>query len=132
MPESEIPDDEVVYHRVPPGKDWFAPPDRVSSLNFKLRPGEIGISVYRASIVDVRGVLNKPGAIPGSGVSQATVGQIRAARDKKGTPLELDVVPVDDEDDPGHAEIRGPRLHQDAKVAAKVLKEVFTLTQAPS
>ncbi len=131
MSENAIPDDEVVYHRIRPGEDYFEPPDRISSFNFKLRPDELGISVYRASVVDVAGVLNRPNAIPGSGVSQATVRQIRAARDKKGNLLFLDVVAVNDENDLGHAEIRGPVLRQRPKIAAKALRDLFRLVEPP-
>ena len=131
MSESAIADDEVVYHRIPPGKDYFEPPDRISSFNFKLRPDELGISVYRACFVDVAGVLNKPSAIPGSRVSHATVRQIRAARDKKGELLLLDVVAVNDENDTGHAEIRGPILRQRPKIAAKALRDLFKLAEPP-
>ena len=130
MPERTIADDEVLYRRIPPGEDWFEPPDQISSLNFKLRPNELGISVCRAITVDVAEVLSKPGAIAGSRVAQVTVGQIRDARDSKGNPLHLDVVSVNDENDPGHAEIRGPVLGTHAKIAAKALKKLFTLAKS--
>ena len=132
MSEGTISDDEVLYRRIPPGAPWFEPPDRISSFNFKLRPEEFGISVYRARLVDAVGVLNKPGAIPGSRVAQATVRQIRAAQDNKGNPLRLDVVPVSDENDPGHAEIRGAVLRQNPKSAAKALRDLFRLTRSPA
>jgi hypothetical protein len=129
--ERTIADDEVLYRRIPPGKDWFEPPDRISSLNFKLNlklhPDELGISVYRARAVDVATVLSKPEAKPGSEVAQTTVGQIRAARDKEGNPLDLDVVPVKDENDPGHAEIRGTILREKPKSVAKTLRKLFKL-----
>ena len=132
MSERTIADDEVLYRRIPPGKDWFEPPDRISSFNFKLPPDKLGISVYRAITVDVAGVLSAPRAIPGSGVARATAGQIRAAQDGNGNPLALDVVPVDDENDPGHAEIRGPALKERPKIAAKALRKMFTLAQPPA
>ena len=130
MPERTIADDEVLYRRIPPGDDWFEPPDLISSLNFKLRPNELGISGYLATTVDVAGVLSKAGAIAGSRVAQATVGQIRNARDGKGNPLHLDVVSVNDENDPGHAEIRGPVLRTNARIAAKALKKLFTVAKS--
>jgi len=129
--ERIIADDEVLYRRIPPGKDWFEPPDRISSFNFKLPPEKLGISVYRASVVDVLAVLRKPDAKPRSGVAQATVSKVRAAQDRKGT-LDLDVMPVDDENDPGHAEIRGQALRERAKTAAKALRDVFRLILAPA
>ena len=42
-----------------------------------------------------------------------------------GKPLNLYVVAVDDETDPGHAEIRGPELGTMAKGARKWLAELF-------
>ena len=132
MSEGTIADDEVLYRRIPPGKDWFEPPDRISSLNFKLRPGELGISVYRKITVNAADVLSKPGAIVGSGVVQAIVGQIRDARDGNGNLLNLDVVPVNDENDHGHAEIRGPERGVISKSTAKALKKLFTLAESAS
>ena len=105
MSDGHIPDDEVLYRRIPPGENWFQPPDRINSTNFKLRDGEMGVSVYRERIIDATGVLGKPQAIPGSRIAAATVGQIRAAKNGKGEPLNLDVVPISDENDPGHSEI---------------------------
>ena len=127
MPEPIIADDEVLYHRIPPGESWFQPPDRISSGNFKLQGDELGVSVYRASMVEVAGVLSRPDAIPGSRIARATAGEIRAARDGKKNPLHLDVVAVDDENDPGHAEIRGPVAGVISSSAAKALKKLFRL-----
>ena len=130
MSDGQIADDEVLYRRIPPGESWFQPPDRISSGNFKLQGDELGISVYRAITVDVAGVLSKPEAIAGSRVAQTTAGQIRAASDTKGDPLGLDVVPVDDENDPGHAEIRGPVPAVISSSAAKALKKLFKLAES--
>lgn len=132
MSERTIADDEVLYRRIPPGSPWFEPPDRISSANFKLRRGELGISVYRAAAVDVAGVLNKPEAVAESRVAKVTAGQIRDVRNGKGNPLGLDVVAVNDEDNPGHCEIRGPSLKNHPKTAAKALKKLFKLVESPS
>ena len=59
MSDAPIASSEILYRRIPPGTNWFEPPDRISSMNFKLRPGELGLSVYRAGAVDVQGVLSK-------------------------------------------------------------------------
>jgi hypothetical protein len=123
--ETKIADDEVLYRRIPPSQAWFEPPDRATTANFKLRPGEDGLSVYRKSIVSASDVLNKPGTVPGSGLVEATAEQIRAAEDANGNQLHLDVVPVNDEHDPGHAEIRGSALLQHKNSTAKALKRVF-------
>jgi hypothetical protein len=126
---ARISDDEVVYCRIPRATPWFEEPDEVSTANFKLdrRRGDLGLSIYRAAIVTVDEVLAKPDAIPGSLVTQATVGQIRHLRNGKGDSLNLDVIPVDDETDPGHAEIRGPEPGKLAPAASKALRDLFTL-----
>lgn len=131
MSSGQIADDEVLYRRIPSGKDWFEPPDRVSSFNFKLRPGEKGISVYRAVAIDVAGVLSKPNAIAGSGVATTVAGQVRALQNAKGDRLDLEVIPVNDEADPGHAEIRGPVVGKISSSAAKALRNLFTLVVPP-
>jgi hypothetical protein len=125
----QIADDEVLYRRIPPGKTWLEPPDRITSGNFKLRSGEIGISVYRAVAIDVADVLNKPEAIAGSSVAEAMAGQIRKARNGKGDPLGLDVIPVNEENDPGHAEIRCSLPSGISNSAARTLSKLFKLVQ---
>jgi hypothetical protein len=122
-----IADDEILLRRIPPGSAWFEPPDRISSFNFKLKPDETGLSVYRARIVDCLQVLQKPQAIPGSRLAWTTAGEIRALKNAKGEPLHLDVVAVADEDDPGHAEIRGPEAGTLSTSAVKALKKLFRL-----
>lgn len=127
MPERTIPDDEVLFRRIPPGEAWFEPPDRITSANFKLRKSrnELGLSTYRAAKVSAEAVLSKPDAIAGSFVAAATVGDIRALKDGNGKPLHLDVVAVGDEDDPGHAEIRCPVPGTMPNSAAVALKKLF-------
>jgi hypothetical protein len=118
-----LADDEIVYCRIPRSAPWFEEPDQVTSVNFKLdrRRGDLGISVYRAAVVTADEVLAKPDAIPRSLVTQATVGANRALRNGTGEPLNLDVIRVDDEQDPGHAEIRGPVPPKLAPAASKAL-----------
>ncbi|HUY32041.1 MAG TPA: hypothetical protein VMV69_04610 [Pirellulales bacterium] len=125
-----IDDHEVVLRRIPPGVDWFEPPDRITSANFKLRPGEGGLSVYREKVVTPRQVLDKSNALSGSLVSSATAGEIRRVVNAAGEPLHLDVVPVDDPSDPGHAEIRSPGGRLTAS-ASKALKMLFKLIRVP-
>ncbi|MBN1590107.1 MAG: hypothetical protein JW888_11375 [Pirellulales bacterium] len=132
MSHGQIADDEVLYRRIPPGKSWFQPPDRISSFNFKLRSDELGVSVYRAAALTVQEVLKKPEAIPGSGVAVATAGQIRALQNGKGDLLKLEVVPVNDENDPGHAEIHGPNPGVISSSAANALRTLFNLVEPPS
>lgn len=127
MSDDRIADDEILYRRIPSGEKWFQPPDRINSSNFKLRADEAGISVYRASVVDAAAVLGKPEALAGSKVACATAGQVRAAKNGKGEPLHLDIVPVNDENDPGHAEIRGPIAGTISSSAANALRKLFKL-----
>lgn len=129
MDAQELSDDEVVYCRIPRSTPWFEEPDQVTTANFKLdrRRGDLGLSAYRASVVTIHEVLAKPGAIPGSLVTHATVGEIRDLRNGKGELLELNVVAVADEDDLGHAEIRGPEPGKLAPAASKALRDLFQL-----
>ena len=128
MADGRIAPDEVVYRRIPPKHSHFQPPDRMTSANFKLGSGDSGLSVYRAKSVDVAAVLSKPQASPGSMVAQATVGEIRAAENSKGEALNLEVVPVNDENYPGHAEIQGVIT----SAAARALKKIFKLVESPA
>jgi hypothetical protein len=128
--EQRIPDDEVLYRLIPPTMPYFEPPNRITSANFRLRKhkNELGLSTYCASIVSEEAVLAKEGAIEGSFVVEARVGDIRALYDGNGKPLNLDVVAVDDEDDPGHAEIRSTLPGRLSDSASNALKKLFKLT----
>jgi hypothetical protein len=125
--EQAIPDDEILFRRIPPTKPWLEPPDRITSANFKLRKSrnEQGLSAYRASKASAELVLAKPDAIAGSFVVQATAGEIRALKDGNGTPLHLDVVVVGDKDDPGHVEIRCPVPGTMPGSASVALRKLF-------
>lgn len=129
MDPRPLSDDELVYCRIPPTEPWFEPPDRISTANFKLdhRRADLGISVYRAAVVTAEQVRAKPEAILGSLITQATVAEIRALKNGKGDPLQLVVVAVDDEFDPGHAEIRGSEPGKLSPAASKALRDVFKL-----
>ncbi len=127
MGEDHVSDSEILFRRIPPGSPWFEPPDRIASFNFKLKPQETGLSVYREQLVSGLDVLNKPQAIPGSLLAWATAGEIRGLRNAAGQGLHLDVIPVADEHDPGHAEIRGPESGKLSTSAAKALSRLFRL-----
>lgn len=126
MSSGALPDDEIVYRRIPPKSPWFQPPDQISSANFKLdkRRREQGVSVYRAALLSPDEVLRKAGAIPGSFIVEATIGEIRKLQSGAGEPLNLDVV-MDNEDDPPHAEIRGPTPGHLSASASEQLKRLF-------
>ncbi len=130
MSDDAIGDDEVLFRRIPPTLPWFEPPDRISSANFRLAKEEdgrkeLGLSVYRARRVSPEEVLAKPDAIPGSFLASATAGDIRALRDGNGKLLQLDVVAADDENDPGHAEIRHPVPRTMPDSASNKLRKLF-------
>ena len=127
MDQDHVWDSEILLRRIPPGSPWFEPPDRIASFNFKLKPREMGLSVYRERIVSRQEVLEMPQAIPGSLLAWATAGEIRALKNAAGQPLDLDVIAVADERDPGHAEIRGPESGKLSTSAAKALNKLFRL-----
>lgn len=136
MSDERIADDEVLYRRIPPTERWFEPPNRITSANFKPRrrgdgTSEEGLSVYRAALVSPADVLRKPDAIPGSRVAAAKAGDIRALQNGAGNPLHLVVLAVDDENNPGHAEIRAETPGRLNQSAAKALRGLFTLVDAP-
>lgn len=135
LSQQQIGDDEKVCRRIPPSEQWFEPPN-ITSANFKLdtRINEQGVSVYRLSVVTAEQVLKKPGAIPGSFIVAATVGQIRLLKNGQGDPLNLDVVAVDDAYNPGHSEIRGPTPGKLSNAASRSLQRLFqqSLTSSES
>ncbi len=129
MSDRQIPDDEIVYRRIPPGIDFFAEPDRVSTNNFKLdkNRGDQGLSVYCHSVVSPDQILKKSDAVSGSRIAAAKVGDIRTLHGGDGKHLLLDVIVVDDDADPGHAEIRGPEAGKLSRSAGKALRDLFKL-----
>ena len=125
MSGEPVHDDEVLLRRIPPGDRWFEPPNRVSTFNFKLRKGESGLSVYRGGTVREEELLGMPGTIEGSFVLTAGAAEIRRLTDAEGNPLGLDVVAVDEEQNPGHAEIRGPEPGRLSRAASRALRGLF-------
>lgn len=121
MSDEPISDDEVLLRRIPSGKPWLEPPDRVTSANFKLGRDDKGLSVFRERFVSEAELLKRPDAIEGSLVVRATAGEVRRAKNGKQEPLNLDVIPVDHDTNPGHAEIRG----QFTASVAGALKRLF-------
>jgi hypothetical protein len=129
VPLESLPDDETVYRRIPPGEAWLDSSARITSGNFKLRhsTGELGISVYRASQATPTELLGRPEAIAGSRVAAANVRDIRRLAHLDGTPLGLDVVVANDENDSGHAEIRCSHPGRFPARASKELSRLFKL-----
>ncbi len=100
MTADSIADDEVILRHIPGGPSWQAPPaGRISSINFRLRPGESGVSVSRAGMTTPDELMQRLGdPARGSKIAALTAVEIRA--------IGLDVVSVPLPDDSGHAEIR--------------------------
>jgi hypothetical protein len=119
MSAPAIADDELLLRHIPGGPTWQAPPlGRVTSLNFRLRPDETGLSVSRLSITSADELLARVGnPATGSRVAVARVGDVRA--------MGFDVVPVILPDDPGHAEIRPTTADLGTKAARQALSTLF-------
>ncbi len=118
-PTDPVADDEVVLRHIPGGPTWQSPPSgRASSLNFRLRAGEGGISVSRVALttaVDVMARLGDPNS--GSRIAAATVAEIRA--------LGLDVAPAPIDTDSGHAEIRSASADLNEQEVRRRLAKLF-------
>jgi hypothetical protein len=121
MPDSTpVADDEVVLRHIPGGPAFQQPPGpRITSLNFKLRRGESGVSVTRASITPAARLLAIVGGDPASGsrIASAQVGGIRA--------LGLSVIPDPTDADPGHAVIRSDTADLNAQSVRRELAKLF-------
>ena len=105
MADERPSDDEVVYRRIL--KKDLKPQNRIPNSQFKLRKGEHGVSVNRASLATPAQVIARGDPQFEYLLAQATVGAIRRLAAADGSHLQLDVVPTHD-DDPSHAEIRSP------------------------
>lgn len=96
MTHDLVQDDEIILRHIPGGTTWQAPGPRITSKNFELRPGEVGVSVSRASITTPDRLMARLGdPAKGSRIATAPVAGIRG--------LGLEVVPDPIPDDPGHA-----------------------------
>ena len=124
MSDEPISDNEVLLRRIPSGKPWFEPPDRVTSANFKLGKDDEGLSVFRERFVSTEELLRRPDTIDGSLVVRVTAGEVRQAKNGRQEPLNLDVIPVDHDTNPGHAEIRGEFTASVAGALKKLFRHV--------
>lgn len=118
-PTDPVADDEVVLRHVPGGPTWQAPPaGRVTSLNFRPRPGESGISVSREALTAAADLMTRLGdPNTGSRIAAVSVGDLRA--------LGLDVVPAPIDSDPGHAEIRSAAADLNNQEVRRRLAKLF-------
>ena len=105
MADERLSDDEIVYRRILK-KD--VKQNRIPRNQFKLRSNEEGISVNRAALITRTNVIAKGNSSFEYLLAQATIGDIRQLLADDGTHLRLDVIPTHTDEDPSHAEIRGP------------------------
>ncbi|MEX2318180.1 MAG: hypothetical protein WD669_13560 [Pirellulales bacterium] len=120
-----ILDDEIVYRRIPSYPPFYKPDNWLTTANFKLdsRRNELGLSVYRTSIRSLEEVLS---AVPNSFAVSASVREIRNLTNAGGTPLNLDVLPIDESGtNPGHAEIYGPTPGHLTRSMTNALRNLF-------
>ena len=77
----EIGDEEVLLRHIPSGTTWQAPGPRITSRNFRLRPGpDSGLSVTRQKITSPERLVEVVGGDTeqGSRVASVTAGELRA------------------------------------------------------
>ena len=117
----EIANDEILLRHIPSGTTWQAPGPRITSRNFRLRPGHdvTGLSVTRQKITSANRLVEVVGGDLelGSRVASATAREIRT--------LGMIVVPKPLADDPGHSEIQSGSLSLDELATSKLLAKTF-------
>ncbi|MBX9628037.1 MAG: hypothetical protein K2X82_29835 [Gemmataceae bacterium] len=118
MSDDQVADDEVILRHIPGGTTFQAPGPRITSKNFELRPGEVGISVSRSGITPPEELMARIGdPAAGSRIAVATAAAVRA--------LGLEVVPDPIPDDPGHALIRDGAASLTSQAVRKQLAVLF-------
>jgi len=124
MTPDSISDDEVILRHIPGGPSWQAPPDgRISSINFRLRRGESGISVSRASLMTPAEMMTRLGDLAkGSKIATVTAAEIR--------DMGLEIVAAPIPEDPGHAEIRPAAESLKHKEMLRQLARAFRYIEA--
>jgi len=117
-PTDAIADDELILRHIPGGTTFQKPDGSIASPNFRLRPGEDGISVSRLAITSPEAVMARLGdPETGSRIAVARAGDIRA--------LGFEVVPDPKDYDSGHAELRPTTADASAKQTQKALALLF-------
>ena len=124
-PALPIDDDEVVYRHIPGGVQFQNPPDKpITSENFRLRPGESGVSASRSGLTTPAAILKRLGdPTKGSRIAACRVGDVRA--------LGFAVVPDPLDDDPGHVLILSGDYDLSARIPRKRLANLFQLLDLP-
>ena len=124
--DSPITDDEIILRHIPGGPAFQQPPGpRITSANFRLRPGETGVSVSHAAITSPGLLFTIVGGdlAAGSKLAAALVSDIQA--------LGLVVVPCRTDDDDGHAEIRSAATDLNKRSVARALAQLFQVVPVP-
>ena len=117
-PTDPIADDELILRHIPGGTMWQKADGSIASPNFRLRPGEDGISVSRLAVTSTEAFMTRLGdPATGSRIAVARVADIRA--------LGFEVVPVPRDYDLGHAELRPTTADATAKRTPKALAMAF-------
>jgi hypothetical protein len=125
MPDAnDIGEDELLFRHVPGGIQFQNPPDKpITSENFRLRPGELGLSVSRSSLTTPEALLRRLGdPAKGSRVAACRVGDLRA--------LGYVIVPDPLPDDPGHAVVLSGDNDLSARTPRKRLANLFQLLES--
>jgi len=121
-----LSDHEIVYRRI--RVDFLKPQNRIPPSSFKLRPGkDDGISVNLARLSNSAQTIAKGDAQHQYFLAGTTVGEIRVLSADDGTPLQLDVVAIGDEEDASHAEIRGPKAGELPEGSQRALARLFQI-----
>ena len=118
QPVDPIADDELILRHIPGGTTWQKADGSIASPNFRLRPGEDGISVSRLVITSTEAFMTRLGdPATGSRIAVARAGDLRA--------LGFEVVSAPIPGDTGHAEIRPTTADATAKQTQKALAMLF-------
>jgi hypothetical protein len=120
---NEIADEEILFRHIPGGTQFQNPPDKpITSENFRLRPGEMGLSVSRSSLTSPEALLIRVGDLAkGSRIAFCRAGEVRA--------LGFWVVPDPIEGDPGHSLIVPGDNDLSARTPRKRLASAFQLLE---
>jgi hypothetical protein len=122
--DERLSDDEIVYRRIL-AKD--VKQNRIPKNQFKLRANEAGISVNRASLISRADVCAKGNPSFEYLLAQSSIGAIRQLSAEDGTWLQLDVIPTHVNEDPSHAEIRGPKTGELPEGSHLALARLFQI-----
>jgi hypothetical protein len=125
LPATPVADDELLFRHIPGGLQFQYPPDNpITSQNFRLRPGERGLSVSRSALTTPAAVLARLG-------DPAKGSRIAACRAADLRDLGFEVVPDRLDDDPAHALILPGSNDLSARTPRKRLANLFQFLDVP-